>query len=251
MHWLNKKGIFDIIVKIILVIAFFIVMLIFITNIFGPFIKEDTSDYICKLSVIMRAKTPSFLNMFSLKCNTKEFEIKEKKDMGNAVYDCWSRMGKGKLNFESGGKRVSCFVCSKLNIKNTDLKDFDKEQISVVKKKSFKEFFEENGASVFSYGEFKEGEYAVIYILTQGKLFGALSQSFFDLFHGKMSILDVLKKIGGDYILGSWIDYFSDGGKVNYKYALVRNNPEEGFTASLFVVTKEQVKEDCVINEKG
>ncbi len=123
---------------------------------------NDISDYeICHTSVISRATTPQAESQYvPLKCNTKKICLTSDKDcnqftgeskvtklkieegspasttkieetMANAMYDCWSMMGEGKLDLFNGGVRkytnwdsqkVTCLICSRIAINVKDEK---------------------------------------------------------------------------------------------------------------------------------
>ena len=156
---MNKKGdvsAAQIITIILVIIGFAIVALWFYLVNFGGYTDKD----ICKLSVLTRATSPGVAqSLVPLKCKAQKICITEtsKKDSckgvnefageedivyvnlkGNvedkreiiestnadAMYDCWSRMGEGKLdlfgslekNLGFGSVTSSCVVCSRVVI---------------------------------------------------------------------------------------------------------------------------------------
>ncbi len=121
---------------------------------------NDISDYeICHTSVISRATTPQAGSQYvPLKCSTKKYCLTSDKDCNqfigeskvtklnikenspasttkieetitNAMYDCWSMMGEGKLDLFNGGvkkytnwesQKVTCLICSRIAINVKD-----------------------------------------------------------------------------------------------------------------------------------
>lgn len=88
--------------------------------------KEEISKQACHQSVILRSKSIAGLKpgqaLVPLNCKTEEIVIKTtdeeriKKEIANAMYDCWWMLGEGKLNFFSRGwtKDVYCVICSRI-----------------------------------------------------------------------------------------------------------------------------------------
>ncbi|MCH7567871.1 MAG: hypothetical protein IIA87_00445 [Nanoarchaeota archaeon] len=143
------------IIGIVLAIAGFIVVLIFLAIIFKD--KGETNRELCLLSVITRATAPDVLQYkIPLKCTTdkicmtsklfggkcKQFageenvrvvklkgNVKEKariieRESANAMFDCWSMMGEGKVDlfhnlpekFIGSSGEPTCVICSRVAV---------------------------------------------------------------------------------------------------------------------------------------
>lgn len=145
------------IITLVLSIAGFIIVLIFLALFYGGLEGEDTRE-VCRLSVLARATAPTLVQAaVPLKCTTEKICVSmsgKKKDCpqflgessvravklngktpaenarlientsAQAMYQCWSMMGKGKLDLfgkardlfigKSTGKVSTCVICSRI-----------------------------------------------------------------------------------------------------------------------------------------
>jgi hypothetical protein len=138
---------------LILAIAGFIIALIFLLVVLD--INTLSQEEVCRLSVLTRATAPESLQRLApIKCTTQKICLSESDDclqfigeknikpvtvqseetieaeIANAMYDCWSIMGEGKLDVFGGGtdtgilnslsinnlfaKKTTCIICSRL-----------------------------------------------------------------------------------------------------------------------------------------
>jgi hypothetical protein len=162
---MNKKGELTSsqIVALVITILGFVILLIFLLVTLD--LKNQSLDEVCRLSVLSRATAPTTTQSFiPLKCTTKkicltgssgceaysgeenvadpvkvnpaleeESKTKIEQTISDAMYDCWSMMGEGKLDLFSGStswynnlpvisefqeKKASCVICSRVMVKD-------------------------------------------------------------------------------------------------------------------------------------
>jgi hypothetical protein len=106
--------------------------------------KETVDREACHQSVLLRSQEivgmePGQLFKVPLNCKTQEIEIDStnpdfiKREIANAMYDCWWMLGEGKMNFFSNGwtKDSYCMVCARIKFseatqkKIKEIKDLD------------------------------------------------------------------------------------------------------------------------------
>ncbi len=127
----NKKGdlAFKIIISLVILLVTGIIVFFFISMM--PF-KETVDKEACHQSVVLRSQQivvlkPGQTLGIPLRCKTEEIIIdssdeKEiKKEIANALYDCWWMLGEGEMNFFGRGwtKDTYCVLCSTIEFSET------------------------------------------------------------------------------------------------------------------------------------
>ena len=158
-----------IVVLIISLLTFGIMLLTF--NTFPG--KEIIDRQICYQSVLLR-NSPLFSNIAPLRCKTQDITVDyrdeetAKKRVVNAMYDCWTMLGEGKLNpfIEGTAKELgfwpaksSCVICSTIEFgsrtkekyKTIDIDSYIKNTKIPFKDKTYLEYFtDEDGKELAS-----------------------------------------------------------------------------------------------------
>ncbi|MBU2634199.1 MAG: hypothetical protein KJ674_03055 [Nanoarchaeota archaeon] len=125
---MNKKGDWEDLKKIILVLVFGIILIIFMIY-FSGFLAGSGDKAACKNWVNTQASLKvAGIKLADLKspCITSEETIKDSdknkiyEQLAGSMYDCWDMYGKGKVDFYSDwvwlGKDKHCMVCSEISI---------------------------------------------------------------------------------------------------------------------------------------
>lgn len=99
--------------------------------------KETIDKEACHQSVLLRSQEilglqPGQVLKVALNCKTQEIEIDStnsdfiKREIANAMYDCWWMLGEGEKNFFSRGwtKDSYCVICARINFSETTQKKF-------------------------------------------------------------------------------------------------------------------------------
>jgi len=138
----NKKGELtskQLITIIILIISFAIIIVFFVS--LG--LRQTVDSETCRNSVILRGSLPFGSDAVQLKCKTTDIclsmggdcgvvrkglvtiEVRDEneliKEMVNLLWDCWWKMGEGKVDYMSAGlgfEETYCSVCSKVIFDN-------------------------------------------------------------------------------------------------------------------------------------
>lgn len=182
------------IIAIVLTIIGFIVALTFLLVFLD--LDKQSLDEVCALSVLTRATAPETVNTYiPLKCQTNKYCIGKdcsefigeahvedislpsndqsainliEETNANAMYDCWSLMGEGKLDLFSGGTKAvgwnqadtACVICSRiaLNIPEerksisdqTNLKEYMRTHQIPQKSETYLEAFTDRGTNTYT-----------------------------------------------------------------------------------------------------
>jgi hypothetical protein len=167
--------------KIILALAFFVVVVIFFSNALNLFGKA-ADDQKCRLTVLAQQLKPTGTSLISLSCprhnlNVSEngvrilqndkwkpmtvFETPLAKDpkqfyklAADEMADCWYKMGEGKVNvfnkdFGTGYYRNTCIICSSINFDRSP--DLPLGTIDDFKKYLENNYYTKNGKNVKYY----------------------------------------------------------------------------------------------------
>jgi len=131
---MKKKGVTVQSTLIILIILIISAALLFFILGGIPF-QSTSSKEACRQSVLMRSRsilgTHPTQGFYPLNCETEKIEISTrneeiiKRDIANTMYDCWSILGEGKLDFFSesewrdigffGTSKARCVICARIN----------------------------------------------------------------------------------------------------------------------------------------
>lgn len=141
----NKKGVTvqnTLIILILLIVS--AALLFFILN--GIPFKESSEKEACRQSVLTRSRdilgTHPLQALTPLNCKTQEIQITTtneemiKREISNSMYDCWSILGEGKLDFFGDSfwgiaqgiqpSKATCVICSTIKFSG-QIKDHPKE----------------------------------------------------------------------------------------------------------------------------
>jgi len=123
---MNKKGTWDDLKKIILVLVFGIILIIFMIY-FSGFLGEGGDKAACKNWVNTQAslklggvvladlKSPCITSKETIKDSDKN---KIYEHLAGSMYDCWDMYGAGKIDFYGGwfNTDTHCMICSEINV---------------------------------------------------------------------------------------------------------------------------------------
>ncbi|MGB9708377.1 MAG: hypothetical protein ACPLXC_03595 [Candidatus Pacearchaeota archaeon] len=134
MDFLNKRGVTVQSVVIGMIVLVIVAAILFFFYKSLPY-TETVNKEACRQSVLLRSQSlaglqPGQVLGIPLNCKTEEIKITTanedviKKEIANAMYDCWWMLGEGKLDFftenvwqsygipGAGAPRASCIICS-------------------------------------------------------------------------------------------------------------------------------------------
>jgi hypothetical protein len=231
----GKKGMpqISVLVALIFMVALLLVLVGFLYST-GQLGESAVDKETCKLSVQLfaKAKVPGFdvASSDSIKCHTETREIdtstqeKAKKDLANAMFDCFDNWGDGELELfdtESRNKNNYCIVCSKLEFtkdeKVTGLTEYLTETTISGKGKSYYQFIKGTGVSERDYGSISDEnlvindvvdaskDYAVIF--NYGKTIGWWDKAQKDAIASSIGLI-----LGGTSNGWTVSEYIVDGG---------------------------------------
>lgn len=121
MGYYSKKGMWKLIVGIIIILVSAIVLFI-VTDIWASETREQVKYAMCSWSTLIKDKLAVLNIPYDLRCETVEVEFDPKKDDANDIivehmYKCWESTGMGKRNILSTitiKKTLACITCAEI-----------------------------------------------------------------------------------------------------------------------------------------